>query len=340
MKRLFYLLLAFLLISCSHKDKKELPTKIYKESQTMNFKDYLGKTYSLEIIGKYLITRDDQVETKLTIFDIEKTPAHPIYTGYVGQGPGELINPGPIIVESNEFYIYDASKMQLLSFNIDSIEIANYKPHCFVPIKETGIIDIKQIDSDIFVAVGVFPEKRLKLINKQGNTTYSSGSYPIELIKDVPEYVRGIACQSMLTSNRQKHTIAIAMRYGEHIQFYSIDSHKFLIELINERNIFLPKYTTRDNNGFPNFSPSEKTRWGYISITSNNNYVYALYSGKFQVRGTDFYKGTIIHVFDWDGNLVKIIELDKGSLSITCNQKELYSLYEGEDGFEIAKYNL
>ena len=62
--------------------------------------------------------------------------------------------------------------MQLLSFNIDNIEIVNYKPQCSVPVKETGIIDIKQIDSDNFVAVGVFPKRRLKLINKQGNMTY------------------------------------------------------------------------------------------------------------------------------------------------------------------------
>ena len=52
----------------------------------MTLKDFLGKTYLLEIVGKYLIARDNQVEIKLTIFDIEKTPTLPIYTGYVGQG--------------------------------------------------------------------------------------------------------------------------------------------------------------------------------------------------------------------------------------------------------------
>ena len=59
MKRLLYPLLAFLFISCNNKDKNDLPTKIYKESQTMNLKDYLGKTYLLEKIGKYFIARDD-----------------------------------------------------------------------------------------------------------------------------------------------------------------------------------------------------------------------------------------------------------------------------------------
>ena len=58
------------------------------------------------------------------------------------------------------------------------------------------------------------------------------------------------------------------------------------------------------------------------------------------MRGTDFYKGTIMHVFDWNGNLANVTELDKGPLSITCNEKQLYSLYEGEVGFEIAKYDL
>ena len=39
------------------------------------------------------------------------------------------------------------------------------------------------IDSDNFVAIGVFPERRLKLINKQVNTTYLQNHIPQNCLK-------------------------------------------------------------------------------------------------------------------------------------------------------------
>ena len=340
MKRLLYIFIALFLINCGKKKGFEDQSKAYKESEILNVSEFLGKSFSIEVIDKHLIVRDDQVTTKFTVFDLEEEPINPIYIGYTGQGPGELITPGPMITRTNEFLVYDASKMQLFPFNLDSLQVPNYKPLNSIPVKDAGIIDIKQVSNDIFIAVGVFPEKRFKLIDEQGNTTCTFGDYPIELINDIPEYVRGMACQSMLTTNKEKHLVAVAMRYGEHIQFHAVDPTKCTTELINEHNVFLPEYTTRDNNGFPNFSPSKKTRWGYISITSNSDFVYALYSGKLQVRGTDFYQGSEVHVFDWQGKFIQKIELDKNAISITCNLTKLYSLYEGEKGFEIAKYEL
>ena len=340
MTKLYFICLALFVFGCKQKDRSGSVETVSMKSETMNFHESLGKAYAIDRIGSQLIVRDDQVETKLTIFDLDSDAVHPIYTGLVGQGPGELTNPGPMIMDGNRFLIYDGAKMKLLSFQLDSLKTPNYKPQELISIKESGIIDIKKISKDMFLAVGVFPENRFLLINSQGETVGRLGTYPIALTGDMPEYVRAIAAQSMLTTNLEKNISATAMRYGEHIQFHAFHLRDASSEakLLNEHNVFLPEYTTKEYDGSANFKPTDKTRWGYLSLSSNANFVYALYSGKPQLPGTKFYQGNEVHVFDWNGQLLKKIELDKESISITCNQTDLYALFEGENGYEIVKY--
>lgn len=340
MRNLFFIGLALCFFGCKQRERLAAVKMVPVKSQTMNLHESLGKAYAIDMIRGHLIVRDDQVDTRLTIFNLEKDAIVPIYTGYVGQGPGELNNPGPMIMDDGQFLIYDGSKMKLLSFQVDRLNLPNYKPQELISIKESGIIDIKKISKAIFLAVGIFPEKRFMLINSDGKTVGRLGDYPLALTGNIPEYVRNVAAQSMLTTNLDKNIAVTAMRFGEHIQFHSFNLDNALpeVNLINERSISLPEYTTRDYEGSANFRPTEKTKWGYLSLSSNADFVYALYSGKPQIPGTKFYQGDEVHVFDWTGKLLKKMDLDKEAISITCNQSQLYALIEGENGYEIVKY--
>jgi len=338
MRKLLLPLVALLALACKHKERSGTPETVFLKSETMDVSDHLGKVYGLASAGSYLIFRDDQVDTKLTVLNMENDPVVPIYTGSSGQGPRELINPGPIIPDSNRFLIYDGGKMKLLSCRLDNLGSPDHDLQEEITIGTQGIIDIKKISWDVFLAVGVFPENRFLLIDGSGKTIGKVGNYPIPLSDGTPDYVRGIACQSMLATQTEKRVAAVAMRYGEHIQFYAFGQVEDDPTLINERSVFLPEYTTNNHNGSPNFSPTEKTRWGYLSITSDDRYVYALYSGKQQAPGTDFYRGNLVHVFDWEGNFVRILELDKAVSSITGGPDRLYALYGGENGYDIAEY--
>jgi len=337
MKKLLLPLVALFALACKQKERSGTPETVFLKSETMNVSEHLGRAFGISSVGSYLIIRDDQVDTKLTIFNMENDPLVPVYTGQAGQGPRELANPGPIIPDSNRFLIYDRGKMKLLSCRLDNIASPDHELQEDVSIGQQGIIDMKKISPDVFFAVGVFPENRFMLFDGSGKTIGKLGSYPVSLGND-PEYVRGIACQSMLATHTEKRVAAVAMRYGEHIQFYAFGQGGDEPKLLNERSVFLPEYTTNNHNGSPNFSPTEKTRWGYLSISSDTDYVYALYSGKLQAQGTDFYRSHVVHVFDWEGNFVRIMELDRDVSSITICQNWLYALYVGEKGYDLAKY--
>jgi len=340
MRKLLLSFVALLVFACAQKERPGIPDTVFLKSETMDLSEHLGKAYGIASAYPYLIVRDDQADTKLTLLDMGKVPIVPIYTGTSGQGPAELINPGPIIPDSNRFFIYDGGKMKLLSCRLDTTDRSDHELQEEISINEPGIIDIKKIKDGVFLAVGVFSENRFVIIDGTGKTVGRLGSYPIQQEDNVPEYVWGIACQSMLATNTKKGLAAVAMRYGEHIQFYSFGLGDGSLELLRERSVFLPEYTTNNHNGSPNFSPTEKTRWGYLSIASDEDHVYVLYSGKPQVRGTDFYQGHVVHVFDWEGNFVRIMELDKEVSSITVIQDRLYALYVGESGYDLAEFSV
>jgi len=337
MKRLSLPLLALLALACERKERSGAPETVFLKSETMDVSEHLGRAFGIFSVYPHLVFRDDQVDTKLTVFNMENDPLVPVYTGHSGQGPRELTNPGPIIPDSNRFLIYDAGKMKLLSCRLDNLGSPDHELQEEISIGTQGIVDIKKISRDAFLAVGIFPENRFLLIDATGKTVGKTGSYPIPL-GNHPEYIRGIACQSMLATHTEKRVAAVAMRYGGHIQFYAFGQGEDEPKLLSERSVFLPEYTTNNHNGSPNFSPTEKTRWGYLSITSDDRYVYALYSGKLQAPGTDFYRGNLVHVFDWEGNFVRILELDKAVSSITGAPGRLYALYGGENGSDIAEY--
>ncbi len=330
-------ILFFLFFGCGKTDKVK---NISLTSEPTGFGNYLGKASSLTILGHYLIVEDNHTETAYTVFDLNIDTIFPIYTGHKGAGPDEMINPKPIVPSGDNFYVYDVSHFKLFLFHADSIKQENYKPKINISIEDKLFIsDVKKISSKAFVSVGIFSGKRFVFTDSQGKTINETGNYPIESVEQIPYHVKGMACLSRLATNVEKGLMASAMFYGDNIQFYEV-SDNYEIKLRNQHCTFLPEFTTNDYGGTPNFSPTQNTRWGYLSLTSNNDYVYALYSGKYQRDGVDFYQANVVHVFDWYGKLISEILLDKEAQSIATNQEYLFALYEGENGYDIAKYKL
>src|SRR5690606_2836991 len=78
---------------------------------------------------------------------------------------------------------------------------------------------------------------------------------------------------------------------------------------------------------------TEKTRFAFVTGSVTNKYIYLLYSGKLNlVVNPNF--GRIIYVYDWDGNPIKEIVLDRDIMSLTVSEddKTLYA-YDPNTGF-------
>lgn len=78
----------------------------------------------------------------------------------------------------------------------------------------------------------------------------------------------------------------------------------------------------------------------YLSVTADTRYIYALYVGKTTDLRAGFPNGHIIHIFDWNGKLLRKLCLDKeaGHIGIDVNNHAL--LIKNDQTDEIYKYYL
>ena len=84
----------------------------------------------------------------------------------------------------------------------------------------------------------------------------------------------------------------------------------------------------------PGFSPDYERDY-YMSVQCDEKYIYALYKG-----GEPHEKATVVHVFDWEGQLLRRIELSHpaSSLSLDPVSGMLYTMRYDEE--EIYRYSV
>lgn len=86
-----------------------------------------------------------------------------------------------------------------------------------------------------------------------------------------------------------------------------------------------------------------KTIIYYESVTTSQDYIYALYMGRPSDDITKTgYNSTIVKVYNWDGQLCKELSLDKNvnDIKVTPDDQFLYAIEESDDGYNVLKYKL
>lgn len=341
--RILLLMCLCILMGCSfNKHQSKSVKKIELAGKQWNITDDLGRTFDMGIVGDFIYLRNDWGNTKLTLIDI--ADKRNMYNfGKRGDGPNELINPGPVIFRSNSIDVFDGSKMALLRYDVNHVVSGDsLATKVLLQTDLSGIISLVELPDSYYVASGVFQEGRLCLLDKNGTVCAYAGHYPISTdLVDVPFHVLGVAYQSLMCAQPMAKRTALVTRYGGILQIYEWDLLKKTAEEVCCINEFSPQLTTQDMNGTPNFRPDRETRWGYLAVAGTDKYIFALYSGQLQVEGKTFYLGDEIHVFDWDGNFCYLLHLDCQASSLAVKGNKLFVLAEYENaGNDVVEYDL
>lgn len=344
MKQLFYLLLSITTISsCNISSKKEdFPKTLTLTGERWFIGDSLGKAFSIEMVGNKLLVHDEHTKTLFTAIDLKK-PYQAYHFGTRGGGPDELMNPGAVIAEQNAFKVFDFGKMSFLKYDLDSIVAKKTNPKKLFQIEESYILSAIEIPP-YYIASGFFPDKkRLLVLDAGGENVATTGNYPVneETYTNTPSQVLGLAYQSQICKEPNGNRFALATRYGGIIQFFEWNAAQKQAEEIHRVEYFSPEFATENIGGTPNFLPTKKTRWGYLSVTATDKYVFALYSGKIQSPENAFYAGNIVHIYDWEGKPISMLQLDYNVTSITIKENILYALIDDKKiGNDVVMYNL
>lgn len=244
--------------------------------------------------------------------------------GTEGQGPGEFMLIEDFTDADSLLYVFDANEMKLVKydqqFNPTGLEIHLES--------EGRPLAVYAVSDDTFVISGLFPGERFQVINRSGETIGRHGEL-INIDEEMNPFQLGMSWYSFSAIHPQGDYIYLFSSNSDHIQKYSVDGELF--ETVKGDEHPLPRKRLEEVNG-EIWPVDDGSKYSYLWAESDDQYIYALYSGKMQSEEERFLADKL-HVFDWDLNLKAAYQLDHTPFTFAADGKGgLYTVTQTGEG--------
>jgi len=313
--------LYLLINACSTNEKFEI-SRVEVKAELFYSSDTLGLPMVLEQNNRQLIIGENESITAAHIIDIE-AQTYLKSLGSQGRGPGEFRSvtsldfaPG----KPDKLWVYDATLQRFTSVNL--AKFLNERPDPFediINIEVEGFpLSVYWLDNNTLITNGFFSiDKNLCLIYPKDDSApryvgevkragiFTNNQYPPRAIQQ--------AYQSDAKTKPDGTKIAVVYRFTDRIEIYNNKGE--LLERSRGPAEFEPNFDITAS-GVLNFLSD--TKYAYVDVATTEEYIYALYSGVLDPDENHSY-GRAIHVFDWEGKLDRIIELNTHVISIAVN---------------------
>lgn len=312
-----------LLISCNNLNENTF-TEMFKLEQNVTLNElefitpYLKSPDNFVIKGDLLFVSEPEIDTLLVGFDLKNKKMKNRFLRR-GQGPNEAVSLQTFFLDDSLLYCNDIGKNRLNIFSSVSTDILEQKElsipfASFLCDKDKFIFSLSGADKPFLVQ---------KKNSQQGQLFGSILSVPNVSPSLITQVIQG----PMALSPNEEKFVWFSV-YGEIFQIYKNDETPFLME---EKIVKLPAFHQDGSMDMNNVL-------GVNSVTANNRFIYALYSGRtFKEavkKGKDVFITDKILVFSWEGAPVKILNLDKMVKAIQYDKHNniLYCLGIDESG--------
>jgi hypothetical protein len=240
--------------------------------------------------------------------------------GRHGQGPGEFLTRSPRITLAsgvndrarNQVWLVDADRQLLLGDleqrrTVDSVGFTLEEPVADILWLNDSLMLASTYDTASMLALFDGEGRRIRRIT--GDTT-GWGAMP------ALDAVDGRQSRMCVDG---KDRLAIAHRWAPSLTMY--DKQGNSLARARVPHTFVPWVEDHPLTKVPRFNTgSPNVRSAYWDCTANEKYVFALYSGRLHKHFPQkMHECWYVHVFDWSGNLVRVLRLDHGAGSVAVN---------------------
>lgn len=235
--------------------------------------------------------------------------------GCKGEGPGELLMPGtPFIGQTGSLFFWDMYKSKVIGYDLKEIFAGRQEKYFSeYPIKKddtfTSYLEVVPLSSGRYLYNGN-NDKHLGII---GSDSYVScpvlpGISSQEEIWSVMNYSK------TALSPDQKHFVQ-ATYIGGVVRGFEINGNKVKEKFLNL--YFAPQYKLVDGVKPAWIKWCDESRMGFENVCVTNDYIYLLLLGKY-AKERPFANEVL--VMNWDGDIVKKINLDRTVKAITVDE--------------------
>ena len=236
-----------------------------------------------------------------------------------GNGPFESFTPYSIDFTTNKILLSDFEMRKIIEIDLLNFENGNTELKL-----EAYYGQIKYYNDSTYIATSSSPSsKKFHFINKKnGELQETKGEFkniPTEIkLNQIPNFF-----QSSFGVNLKLNKVVNAYRWMDIIEIFDINTDKsmYIRSPINIKNKLI-----NDLSGEISLERGGDAKECFVDIAYSDDYIYGLFSGN-EDNLPEAYLSNIIYVFDWDGNPIKQLNLNRKVMSISVNQndKRIYS---------------
>ncbi len=284
----------------------------------------------MRVIGDLMLVSDFQNYPPFHILETQNDGALAYLRGEgtEGRGPGEFQLVEDFIETDSLVYVYDGGQLKLISYYKDMTTA----PYDDIQMRINGRpITMNALSNGRLVAGGLFFNDRFQVFNTAGEIILNAGE---QIVFDEDFLPRELATSwySFSVTNPEKDRVYIFSLNADFIEKYNGEGE--LLKRVQGKEFGLPVRKLETVNE-QQFSADDGGKAAYLWVDSDENYIYALYSGEMRAD-LDGLSANKVHQFDWDLNLVNAYELDHYTYMLTANGNGgIYTFIEIDEGTEF-----
>lgn len=282
-----------------------------------------GSPTAVRRAGEMLVVADRFMDPHLSVFDaasgrlVQRIGRH-------GKGPREMQDPlwfQPDSADPARAWVYDfaARRFSLL-------DPANERRPVVREVSlDAGVSLMNPVwNGDRIIANGLLPDYTLLVVDGDGRPVERLAADPPFTERQMPHATgRRLLNRSFLAANPSRTRLALAYQWKSRIDFFTVGGER--VGSIPGPRQTRPVFHVANNRFF--WGPDDENEMAYWAVDATDRYVYALFCGCLAGKG---HMPALLHVFDWSGNFVAEIALDRQltSLDVSDDDRVLYATFE------------
>lgn len=246
--------------------------------------------------------------------------------GTIGMGSDDLNYPAQIdfCKEKNEVEIFDRNYSKLYFYKLN--DIINDK---FIEVRQIKIAPeadrIIHKNDSLLYCLGALPESGMFWESKNGKRGDSFMKFPDVKNESLNSIQKYMLYQGELKMKPDRKKFVYVSTRCDLFKIISIETE--VLNEISNRQTYSPKFRQETGNTMA-IMPENLN--GFISVTVTNEHIFALFSGRSETNYQEkYYFGNIVHIYNWDGDLLKSVMLDKDAWQIYVDDfsMKLYTIH-------------
>lgn len=343
MKKNIYIIgLVFILLGCSSKRNNYSNPFEKNHYEVKGVKILIGEEklkdpWSIAVLDSFIIVANSKGQPVLEVYSLQGEKLKETLS--FGKGPLEVLCVGNIqpIPSSNSFYLVDLFTKQILFYDIDRLMVDdNYYPKQIFSITNDSVKNLTFtkpiVWRDYYIGHSKNSKGRLVLLKKDGTPIDYFGDFPDKkkVNSKMPEFVNADLYSGGATLSPDGEKLAFVTYSAGMMDLFSLSSDG--IKSYWSNCTFLPvKMNLFQNGDILSLAHTNESISGYEDIASNEEFVFAIYSGK-KFEDPFYYLGNDIHIVSWDGKKTYLLHTDRLLSRIAVNDNNIYAISQNQDG--------